>query len=501
MPSKLLGIAGSPRNVINTSFSPILVDELKKITSKEVLFEYLRLNSELDATINPKKSSLMAKDILGLSNSLRKKGTQKGMSNSEVPLVAALWEANRKGVDIDYLSLKDFFLTSIKLKKLGLLKEKLIHSDAVLLSGPVYFGDRSSLVQELINFIRLDKDLLSNLFGKLYAGISVGAKRNGGQETTLIYQILDFISLGLLAVGNDSDTTAQYGGTCWAGNVGSINKDGYGIDTSMGTGRRLANLLVKYSYNGKLNGKIKILFIILQDGREIGKRYVNQIIKKFSSKMDAEVLDVTQHKFIRCLACNTCPHKFGIDEEYRCKIGKADNFYKIHKNFLDHDAIVPVAVSLNDFSVVQTNYQVFMERTRYLRRGDYVLSDMMLSPLLFQELGNMENLQTRMITSLIRHHTVVSKPIVGHLINDTLIDLDNIYKNFDKFLTLTKRLTIARLSDIVKDSSLTRYNPIGYVLDVNNGKRDQRLEKRRKFVKKRMNRLVEKSKKRLIRNS
>ena len=110
------------------------------------------------------------------------------------------------------------------------------------------------------------------------AVLSVGAKRNGGQETLLIHQIMDFANLGMLGVGNDSDTTAQYGGTGHAGDVGSGAKDEYGINTSIGTGNRIAQVLKikEYSDSYRLRDKVKIGIIILQDVTEQAKRFIEK---------------------------------------------------------------------------------------------------------------------------------------------------------------------------------------------------------------------------------
>ena len=85
-------------------------------------------------------------------------------------------------------------------RRLNELRKK-FSADAILISGPVYFGDRGSLVHEFIEYIRSDKKLRDHCKGKVYAGITVGAKRNGGQETTSIYQI-DMSNLNMLVVGN-----------------------------------------------------------------------------------------------------------------------------------------------------------------------------------------------------------------------------------------------------------------------------------------------------------
>ena len=113
-------------------------------------------------------------------------------------LAAGLWGAYKNGANISHTGLSSFSDDGIP-KKLNDLK-KILNSDALLLSGPVYFGDRGSLMHELIEFIRSDDN--GKHKSKAYAGITVGAKRNGGQETTLIYQIVDMSNLNMLVVGN-----------------------------------------------------------------------------------------------------------------------------------------------------------------------------------------------------------------------------------------------------------------------------------------------------------
>jgi multimeric flavodoxin WrbA len=203
--------------------------------------------------------------VFELYKNLKKNSGDSGLSNSETALAAALWEVVQSGCEIDHISLSEFFLASGKVRNADILKNKLMESDGILVSGPVYFGDRSSLLQNMINFILDDEQLQENLNNKIYAGIAVGAKRNGGQETSLVYNLYDFVRLGMLGVGNDSDTTSQYGGTCHAGDVGTAHKDDYGIGTSLGTGRRLAEVVKFNCSDAVLKDGAKILFLILQD--------------------------------------------------------------------------------------------------------------------------------------------------------------------------------------------------------------------------------------------
>ena len=219
---------------------------------------------------------------------LKKSGGQRGLSNSEIALVAALWGARQKGADIDHIPLADHFPASGETVDLDGLKAAIRRADAVLLATPVYFGDRGSVAQRFVELLRSDESLNREVQGKLYAGIAVGAKRNGGQETTLIYAMLDMINVGLLAVGNDSDTTSQYGGTVHAGDIGTAPKDKYGIDTSIGTGRRIANVAIeaKAAQHAKLEDLPRMDFWLLQDKDGVGRRFVEQTLNSLAGRAE-----------------------------------------------------------------------------------------------------------------------------------------------------------------------------------------------------------------------
>ena len=52
-------------------------------------------------------------------------------------------------------------------------------------------------------------------------------------------------------------------------------------------------------------------------------------------------------------------------------------------------------------------YQRFIERTRYWRRSSYMIGDKLTAPFVISELNSNQNLHIRMLTSLIRHHTII----------------------------------------------------------------------------------------------
>ena len=335
---KLIGIAASLRNARWGSGNHRLIEQLceqpDKATAALVLADWIRREG---------------KDFLEIYRNLAKSNGQKGLSNSEVALAAALWAAQKEGVTIAHLSLAEHFNANGELRQKEQLREALLSADGILISGPVYFGDRGSLAESLIDFIARDRELSSSLEGRLYGGIAIGAKRNGGQETTLIYQMMDMLRLGLLAVGNDSDTTAQYGGTGHAGDVGTMHKDVYGIDTSMGIGRRMAKILQTLAAPQELASLPKALFLILEDADDIARHAVDTLVTRLRASAHSTVVDVTQRTIKRCIACDICPTNIGVDDVYRCIIkSENDDLGILHPDLLHHDAVIPVVASVSD---------------------------------------------------------------------------------------------------------------------------------------------------------
>jgi len=494
---RLLGIAASLRNARWGIGHQQLIDSLERIPTEKDLMKFLSAESDLHLDNFLKAGRREGKSFMEIYKNLKSNKGNKGLSNSETALAAALWAANKRNVAIDHLSLAEYFPASGVIEKEGELKEKLQSADGIMISSPVYFGDRSSLVQELINMIRKDHGLQKHLKNKIYSGISVGAKRNGGQETTLIYQLLDALSIGMLGVGNDGETTAQYGGTGHAGDVGTMHRDDYGLQTSMGTGRRVANLIRMLSHKRELEGPLRIAFLILQDSKGLAMRGLEDLIAACGNQLSPTIIDISSKHIMRCIACDICPTDIDIDEEYRCVIkSKNNDIGSLHRNLLDYDAIVPIVASVKDSNTIKTNYQTFIERTRYLRRGDYVFSNVLVAPLIFEEVGANEYYSARMVTSMIRHHTVIAKPIIGYINDGILLNKKELDLEFNEFVAATRRLAAARLAELDATGTV-QYHPVGYILSANKDIEDERLKKRAVIVKHRDNRMRSEAKIRL----
>jgi multimeric flavodoxin WrbA len=482
---KILGISASLRNARRGRGNEKLIEDLSTISSEEALVEYLETQAKIHLENFVEAGRKEGVPFDQMYTNLKKLKGERGLSNSEVMLSAALWSAKEIGAEIDHTSLSEYFMETSKRKNIDEFIEKIRSCDAIILSTPVYFGDRSSLSQSFINFLRSNPELKAEMEGKVYAGLSVGAKRNGGQETALIYQLVDMINLGLLGVGNDSETTSQYGGTGVAGDVGTMSKDDYGLKTAMGTGRRVSRVarMLYEARQHKLNGKHRVAFWILQDKDEVALESVKSLIAGYGDQLEAKIIDFTDKNIIRCLACDICPTDIDVDEVYRCIIkSKNDSLMEMHEDLLNADAIIPVAYSAVDRVDLKSNYQRLMERTRYFRRGDYVFSDLLTAPLIIDEIGSNENLQIRMVTSMMRHHTVVARPMIQYRYQGNVINEQDVQEEFNNFNAQVRTLIKAKLLAYSSGVNHLRYSPVGYVLSAVKDVEDQKLLKRHEMI-------------------
>jgi multimeric flavodoxin WrbA len=341
----------------------------------------------------------------------------------------------------------------------------ILAADGIILSGPVYFGDRGSLAQEFADFVRNDEECARHLAGRVYGGVAVGAKRNGGQETTLIYQMIDFTTLGMLAVGNDTETTSQYGGTAVAGDVGTLGDDKQGMLTAIGTGRRVAKVSAQLAGRSDADS-VHIAVWVLQD--DTNNRFRSQIDRLFAdirSRMPNArfvVHEMTREEVYRCIACDICPTRDGPSEEYRCIITAPDDlFQKHHEELLKADAILLAAYSPVDRHAVRSVYQRVIERTRYLRRDHYVYSNILTAPLVVSEVNSNQNLHVRMLTSFVRHHTVLHRPIIGMEHGGEVLNYPHMVDVGASFVRSAARLAAGRR---LLPGDPTPYNPVGYVI-------------------------------------
>lgn len=418
-------VGGSVRNRANEEQ---IVDKVKGIRNEPFLYEYIE-----------------------------HMGREKKVSNSEGSAIAAAFGAFQQGVDVRYLRLNDYFTRTGKRRNINQLFEILEQADGMIFTLPVYFGDRSSLFHEFIEQWQAKK---IDFKGKVFGFISVGAKRNGGQETTNVYGMQSVTELGGLVVGN-GPPTSQFGGTVVGGNIGTMENDYFGIMTSYGTGSKVAEsiklLNIGRTKSKKNDKKIKITFFILQDSKSKLESHIKSVINQANIKnVDFKLLNLTDYTFHRCYACNVCPCR-DVRGEYRC-INPKDDMKKLHNKIIKNDGIILAALCKKDLAKVKSVYQIFIERTRYIRRDDFKLTNILTTAFSLNELGTHCLFNLRVLTSFLRHNTIIHKGMSNYQHKGEIIDCGSV-PILKSFVDYARYISIGREKIDIRP---THYDPIGY---------------------------------------
>lgn len=376
--------------------------------------------------------------------------TARGLSNSEILSSMAMFGARSEGADIDYFSLRRLFrvedaprinpqedlglddevfavdTTVIDNEALELLVSRAKQAHTIILCTPVYFGDRSSVVDAFLKILHA-RDLVK---GKGISVITVGAKRNGGQETAAVYALFDAINMGAFAVGNGAKTS-QYGGTAVAGDKGAVATDIFGRETTVGAGKRSAQLakILAASLDPKAYEKtsIKIAVLVTADNQE---REIEQLAKQYmlaaqDPNVEFEFFNLIDHRIERCLACKICPFPPMVENgskgffsvgstDYACIIDNGrDGMEIVRERLKAMDGLIIVGTNDDHYADLVDSYQSFTERTRFIRRADFEWMNTPFTSFILKNVASTRDraFGLRAMTSYIRHNTIASKPI------------------------------------------------------------------------------------------
>ena len=266
-------------------------------------------------------------------------------------------------------------------------------SSIVILVTPVYFGDKSSVANKLFHITKSNDELK----GKLFSTITVGAKRNGGQETAAIFSMYEALQLSSFVVGS-GPPVSQYGATCVAGDKGKIMDDKYGLQLIKNLSDNISRFTGMKKFNKEAPLKTKdtkqynlpsatLLFTDSGVSKELNDRIINKIDNFFSTSFEhIESIFATDYTINRCIACSTCPPpKVRLSQKYEesgygCVFqAESDELSKIHDKLLKHRVIFVVMSDVSNPEVIH-RYQAFLERTRYIRRDDFLLANKIIVP-------------------------------------------------------------------------------------------------------------------------
>ena len=183
-------------------------------------------------------------------------GSPRTGSNTEILIIKALESAEEVGAETDLINLGSAEIEPCIAceicKSTGEcaiyddmqdITQKLGEADGLILGSPVYFGNVTSQMKIFMDRsrpLRIDFKLKDKVAG----AISVGASRNGGQETT-ISAMHEFLLIHDAIIVGDGAPLAHYGGTGMGGVVGDTKQDEHGIMTSINLGKRVAELATK----------------------------------------------------------------------------------------------------------------------------------------------------------------------------------------------------------------------------------------------------------------
>ncbi|MBN2010059.1 flavodoxin family protein [candidate division KSB1 bacterium] len=374
------------------------------------------------------------------------------ISNSEGSGIAVAYGAMKYTNDIKYVRLNEYINSKGQFHQQQELLDLMIDADGYVFLTPVYFGDRSSLLFDLFTAVKqhgLDFD------GKVSAVASVGAKRNGGQETTNIYTLYNLMQMKSLAVGN-GPPTSQYGGTLVGGNKGTMDNDYFGIMTAMGVGTKISQTMNLLEATGSSKPVISFWFTEDMPDRRY-YRYLKSLLPKLPATAEWRILDLLNFNFHQCFACNRCPYEMG-EHSYKCVI-RDDDMAIVQPSLLESDGFIVCGLNYEDEAQKQSVYQRFVERTRYIRRNDFMLTNHPFMTLSMNELFADHSYDLKAFTAFLRHNTIAHR---GLRVFETKHGLEEPDMNdcLHSFVDITAKSKSQRMQARVIQKSA--YEAIGY---------------------------------------
>lgn len=116
----------------------------------------------------------------------------------------------------------------------------------LIVATPVYFGTMTSKTKAFLDrcvVLRRNGAMLRNKVGGV---IAVGGMRHGGQVSTIQAVHAAMLIQDMVIVG-DGYSTYHFGGTIWSGHPNGYEQDEFGLETSRNLGKRVVDIAQKMS--------------------------------------------------------------------------------------------------------------------------------------------------------------------------------------------------------------------------------------------------------------
>ena len=148
------------------------------------------------------------------------------------------------------------------------LYPKLRECDGMILASPSYFGTFTGQLKLFLDRLRVMRHSNFELGNKVVGTLAVAGRRHGGQEITNIDLIQSMMRHNTIIV-NDGTAVCQLGATGWSHTFDDptikSEDDDYGMQTSVGVGKRVAEIAKVIKGSGLQN-------VTYQYNQKIGKR-------------------------------------------------------------------------------------------------------------------------------------------------------------------------------------------------------------------------------------
>lgn len=240
-------------------------------------------------------------------------------------------------------------------------------ADGLVLASPVYFGSISPSLNAAMRALSSSAWLAE----KVGTCVAVGTQRNGGQETAIEDMWRWFRAVGASFVGN-GPVTSQYGGTAWGGAIGSAEKDEYGVHTTEGAGKRLAQDVLLRALGKRLaekGGRVPVRLLFFYSGRR--PDFFFPVPEGGGPELDFLSLEGDMADVEDCVACAVCPPG-NVKEPGRYGCIYDDDVNRAYPRFYAASAIVCAASDHQ--GLCPPDYWKVLNRMRSVRRNDYDLT-------------------------------------------------------------------------------------------------------------------------------
>ena len=102
---------------------------------------------------------------------------------------------------------------------------------------------------------------------------------------------------------------------------------------------------------------------------------------------------------------------------------------------------------------------------------------------------------------MIRHHTVLSKPMIAYFNDGEEINHETVVAQFEELNSTIRTVAKARLTAYSSNVNHLKYKPVGYVLSSAKDAEDEKLRKRAEMIEDRMKRHKEVADERVVENN